>query len=219
MPSLQHSRLVVRITGIVYVLIGLALAAGGIWLVTLSGSLYYVFAGVGIVITGVLLIASRWAALWTYAAVLAGTLIWAVGEVGFDWWPLAARGDVIFPLGLWLLTPWITRNLDYGTGQRRTLIALPLWGATAAGIVVLVVGLVRDYHGLSGTIIVADRHDMSGEASSQPAEDWRDYGRTQFGQRYSPLTQNTRQCREFESRLDLPYRRFAGQERPGRNHL
>ena len=76
MPSLQHSRLVVRITGIVYVLIGLALAAGGIWLVTLGGSLYYVFAGVGIVITGVLLIASRWAALWTYAAVLAGTLIW-----------------------------------------------------------------------------------------------------------------------------------------------
>jgi hypothetical protein len=39
------------------------------------------------------------------------TLAWAVSEVQFDWWPLAARGDVIFPMALWLLTPVIVRGL------------------------------------------------------------------------------------------------------------
>jgi glucose dehydrogenase len=40
--------------------------------------------------TAVLLIARQRSALWVYAAVVIGTLVWAVSEVGFDWWPLAA---------------------------------------------------------------------------------------------------------------------------------
>jgi quinoprotein glucose dehydrogenase len=73
------------------------------WLGILGGSLYYVIAGVGILVTGALLVAGRASALWVYAAVLIGTLVWAIAEVGFDWWSLAARGDIIFPLALWLL--------------------------------------------------------------------------------------------------------------------
>src|SRR5690349_23315274 len=117
------SRPVVTITGIVYALVGLALAGGGAWLVALGGSPFYVLAGLGIFITGALLIAGRRSALWVYAAVLIGTLAWAVAEVGLDWWPLAARGDVIYPLGLWLLTPWITRNLGRGEASSG-------WGGT-----------------------------------------------------------------------------------------
>jgi hypothetical protein len=87
------------VTGIVYCIVGFALASGGLWLAVLGGSLYYVIAGLGILLTGGLLIAGRRSALWVYAAVLIGTLAWAIGEIGFDWWPLAARGDVVFPLG------------------------------------------------------------------------------------------------------------------------
>src|SRR6266700_3458074 len=119
MPASPRSRLVVTVTGMVYALVGLALAGGGAWLAALGGSSYYLIAGLGTLITGVLLIARRRAALWVYAAVLIGTLAWAVSEIGFDWWPLAARGDVIFPLALWLLTPWITRNLDRGAPAGR----------------------------------------------------------------------------------------------------
>ena len=129
MQALSRSRIVVTITGAVYGLIGLPLAGGGAWLAALGGSLYYVIAGLGILITGGLLIAGRRSALWVYAAVLIGTLIWAVGEVRFDWWPLAARGDVIFPLGLWLLTPWITRNLGQDATPSGRAYTLPLWAA------------------------------------------------------------------------------------------
>src|SRR5215470_15302799 len=78
-------------TGIFLALIGLALTGGGIWLAALGGSVYYIIAGLGILITGALLMARHRLALWVYAAVLIGTLVWAFREVGFDWWPLAAR--------------------------------------------------------------------------------------------------------------------------------
>jgi quinoprotein glucose dehydrogenase len=70
MRLLSPWRPVVTITGVVYALIGLALACGGAWLAMLDGSIYYVIAGLGILITGVLLIAGHGSALWVYAAVL-----------------------------------------------------------------------------------------------------------------------------------------------------
>jgi quinoprotein glucose dehydrogenase len=54
---------IITITGIIYTVIGLALACGGAWLVALGGSLYYVIAGLGILITGALLLGGRGAAL------------------------------------------------------------------------------------------------------------------------------------------------------------
>jgi quinoprotein glucose dehydrogenase len=191
MASLQGVRPVLKITGFVYALIGVALGGGGVWLVVLGGSAYYLVAGLGILATGILLAAARWPALWIYAAVLIGTLIWAVTEVGFDWWPLAARGDVIFPLGIWLLTPWITRNLGQGPSPRPLVVMLPLWIGMVAGVAVLAIGLTSNYHDVDGAIAAAESAGEPEDSASQPAEDWHDYGRTQFGQRYSPLTQIT----------------------------
>ena len=186
-----RSRIVVTITGVVYGLIGLALTCGGVWLAALGGSVYYIIAGFGILITGGLLIAGRRSALWVYAAVLIGTLIWAVAEVGFDWWPLAARGDVILPLGLWLLAPWIVRKLGHGAPPADKAVTLSLWAGVVASVVVLVVGLSSNYHEIHGTIASGNSEVAPSEAAAQPNEDWRAYGRTEFGQRFTPLTQIT----------------------------
>ena len=191
MQSLPPIKPVLKITGLVYALIGLLLAGGGVWLAALGGSAYYLIAGLGILATGILLATGRWPALWVYAAVLIGTLIWAVSEVGFDWWPLAARGDIIFPLGIWLLTPWITHNLGRGTPPRALVVKLPLWVGVGAGVAVLALGLTSNYHDIDGSIKDAATVAAPQDAATQPAEDWHDYGRTQFGQRYSPLTQIT----------------------------
>ena len=186
-----RSRIIVTITGVVYGMVGLALACGGAWLAALGGSVYYIIAGLGILITGGLLIAGRRSALWVYAAVLIGTLIWAVTEIGFDWWPLAARGDIIFPLGLWLLTPWIVRNLGHGALPAGKAVTLPLWAGVVASVVVLVVGLNSNYHEIYGTVTSVNSGLTPNDAAAQPDEDWRAYGRTDLGQRYSPLTQIT----------------------------
>ena len=185
-------RIIVTITGVLYGLVGLALACGGAWLAALGGSVYYIIAGLGILITGGLLIAGRRSALWVYAAVLIGTLIWAVAEIGFDWWPLAARGDVIFPLGLWLLTPWIVRNLGRGAAPPAgKAVTLALWAGVVASVVVLVVGLNSNYYEIYGTVTSVNSGLTPNDAAAQPDEDWRAYGRTDLGQRYSPLTQIT----------------------------
>ncbi|WP_300759112.1 hypothetical protein, partial [Janthinobacterium sp.] len=44
------------ITGVVFILLGLALAGGGAWLVYLGGSWYYVLAGIGLLIAGALVL-------------------------------------------------------------------------------------------------------------------------------------------------------------------
>jgi Glucose dehydrogenase len=44
-------------TAIILALIGLAIGGGGIWLAALGGSVYYIIAGIGILVTGALLMA------------------------------------------------------------------------------------------------------------------------------------------------------------------
>ncbi len=180
------------VTGAILGLIGLALLIGGGWLVALGGSAYYALAGIGILITAALLIRRRREALWVYAAVLVGTLGWSVWEIGFDWWPLAARGDILFPLALWLLSPWVMRNLRNGGRVTAGMAATPLWTGVALSAVVLVLGLTTNVHERKVTLAATpSAAGNPGASEGQPDADWRAYGRSQFGQRYSPLAELT----------------------------
>jgi quinoprotein glucose dehydrogenase len=175
-------------TGVFFGLVGLALLVGGGWLVALSGSAYYALAGIGILITAGFLIARRHHALWIYALVLIGTLAWSLWEIGIDWWPLAARGDILFPMALWLLCPWVTGSLR--TKPRGA--TLPLWIGVGLSLIVLGLGLTANVH--EREIALPAQPDAPGNpnaAEGQPDEDWRAYGRSQFGQRYSPLAEIT----------------------------
>src|SRR5207253_6570413 len=86
--AFSPSRLPPSLLGILLLLMGLVLLAGGIKLSMLGGSLYYLLAGIGLVVTGFLLLAARRAALSLYALVLFASTVWALWEVGLDWWQL-----------------------------------------------------------------------------------------------------------------------------------
>ena len=201
MSQPSRFRSAVALTGGLFALLGLALAGGGAWLAVLGGSIFYLVAGAATLATGWLLIARRRAALQVFAALLFGTAAWSVYDIGFDWWPMAARVDVFFVFGLWLLTPWITRPLTREDVAGRRNWTLPLWGGIAALAVVMAVALASDEHDRSGVLASSSAAGSATaasapvtdppEASAQPDEDWRDYGRTEFGQRYSPLRQIT----------------------------
>lgn len=184
---------------VVLALAGAVLLAAGIWLMALGGSWYYAIAGLGLLLTAGLLVAQRGIALSVYAAVVAGTLAWALWEVGLDWWPLAARGDVLFVVGLILLTPWVTRSL-HARGDRRDAparavsllhpVALPLVGILAASLVVGIVTWFLEPHRIEGAL--PDRRaDAAADLQRVPPGEWHAYGRSGFGQRFSPLTQIT----------------------------
>lgn len=62
MPGPGRSPVLIATT-ILTLLIGVALAIGGIWLITLGGSWFYAIAAVGFLLTGILLLAQKPAAL------------------------------------------------------------------------------------------------------------------------------------------------------------
>lgn len=180
------------ITSILFLLIGLVLGGGGLWLAMLGGSLFYVFAGLMFILTAFLLFIRRPAALWLYAFLVIVALVWAIWEVGFDWWQLGPRGGLIILLGLWLLTPWIRRPLGFisPTGVRYGANPWPLAIPVIISIAVAIYAMTRDPHDLSGelptTVVAAAAVPFGGNV---PDGEWHQYGRTPFGQRYSPLDQ------------------------------
>ena len=89
----------------------LAMFVGGVWLIVLGGSWYYGLAGAGSLLTAVLLWQERRTALHLFAVIWVLTVIWALWEVGLDWWGLVPRlvaMTVIFLL-IGLLSPILRR--------------------------------------------------------------------------------------------------------------
>ncbi|MDC9832790.1 glucose/quinate/shikimate family membrane-bound PQQ-dependent dehydrogenase [Rhizobium binxianense] len=181
------------ITSIFFIIVGLALGGGGLWLVTLGGSIFYLFAGLMFLITAGLLLMRKAVALWVYAVLVVAALAWAVWEVGFDWWQLGPRGGMIILLGLWLLTPWIRRPLGLRSPTGFTYGANP-WPLAVPVILAILVALysmTRDPHDLAGELPTDKVAASPAFGGSVPDGEWHQYGRTPFGQRYSPLDQIT----------------------------
>ena len=182
------------ITAAVFMLLGLALLAGGAWLLALGGSPYYVLAGAMLIATGWLAWRGRRLALGLHALLLLGTLLWALYEVRFDWWQLVPRVAVWFALALWLLVPWVSRRLVVGPrpALRWAAGTLPLWIAVALSAVAGAVAFFTDYYTLAGQVSEANMAaPPPSDATGTPANDWIAYGRSGYGDRYSPAAQIT----------------------------
>jgi quinoprotein glucose dehydrogenase len=183
-----------RIYASLVVLLGLALLWGGVQLLLVGGSLYYVLAGGMTVACGMLLWRGRIEGAWLYGVVVLLTLIWALWEVGFDFWGLLPRLGLLVVFGLWLFAPWTRRGL---AGPRREAPAgrVILGGSAVAGALILGALL----HGLVGRA-PDDPIYQAGLAVAQPAVarpvspaaargDWLHYGADPGGTRFSPLDQ------------------------------
>lgn len=172
-------------------LIGLALGAGGVWLILLDGSWYYAFAGLAFLIAAALSFAKRPVVLPFYALFMITSLGWAVWEVGFDWWQLGPRGGLIVLIGLWLAMPAYRKTLLVGkpVPEVKPTRSFVLEGSLVLAIVVAVYSMMNNPHAIEGQLNdspVVSSPDLGGDV---PAGDWHQYGRTPFGQRYSPLDQ------------------------------
>ncbi|MGE8311283.1 MAG: glucose/quinate/shikimate family membrane-bound PQQ-dependent dehydrogenase [Pseudomonas protegens] len=182
------SRLLPSLLGILLLLMGLALLAGGIKLSMLGGSLYYVLAGIGLTLTGLLLLAGKRAALGLYALVLFASTVWSLWEIGLDWWQLVPRLSLWFALGVVLLLPWFRRPLlrdgPAPLGTAALSVAVVLAGGAAIGSQFTNPGEISGDLG-------RDTADMTSTAPAIPDGEWQAYGRTEFGDRYSPLKQIT----------------------------
>ncbi|MBE7211696.1 MAG: membrane-bound PQQ-dependent dehydrogenase, glucose/quinate/shikimate family, partial [Gluconacetobacter diazotrophicus] len=98
-------------TGSVVCLLGLLFLGLGAWLAALGGNWYYVVAGAMMTASGILIARNRIGGVRLYGLLLAGTVIWALAEVGFDGWALIPRLVAPAVLGFWICLPWIAGRL------------------------------------------------------------------------------------------------------------
>ena len=183
--------MLLTLTAALIAIIGLVLTGGGGWLLSLGGSPYYLVTGLAFLATAILLFRRSAAALWLYALIVLGSLGWAIWEVGFDWWQLGPRGGVIVLLGLWLMLPAIRRPLGFAspTGMPYPASPLPLAVASLVAIAVAGYSMTQDPHDRAGTLPTDIVNATPALGGNVPAGEWHQYGRTQYGQRYSPLDQ------------------------------
>ncbi len=161
------------------VLVGGWMAAGGSWLIGLGGSWYYLPAGILTLSAAFLVWRGQLLGLWLYLALLAGTLAWALIEVGFHFWLLLPR--VGLPLGFAILIVLVLRPAARVSGKAGSIGRATGLIATVAGILLLT--LFRDPVALR----VASPAPASPVAiEAQNASEWRVYGRTLAGTRYVP---------------------------------
>ncbi|WP_397452166.1 glucose/quinate/shikimate family membrane-bound PQQ-dependent dehydrogenase [Pseudomonas sp. NA-150] len=203
----SRPRLFPTLIGVVLLILGLALLAGGISLMRMGGSLYYVIAGAGFALSGILLIFGRRAGVGVYALFLFATTVWAFWEIRLDWWQLVPRLALWFVIGVVLLLPAARRPLLPLKKPLHTVglfFAVLLAGATAVG------SQYFQYDEIQGEQTRTEA-GVPRVPARQPEGDWQSYGRTPFGDRYSPLAQITPQ----NAHLLKPAWRFRTGDLPG----
>ncbi len=177
-----------RVLGALVALLGLGLAAGGIKLISLGGSWFYLLAGIAMIAIGYCVIRRRSAALWTALGLLAVSLLWALWEVGIDFWQLVPRTVtfLVIALGTAIISPVLLRK----SGRP----ALP--GKYAAGLsVVLAAAFVATLGGMfrpHPTIVAtsgAAAPVVNADAGKDSGNDWPAYGRNTEGNRFAQFDQ------------------------------
>jgi quinate dehydrogenase (quinone) len=167
-------------------LVGLALVAGGIWLVGLGGSPYYLLAGGGVTATGAMLVRRHPAAGLVYGGVLIVTAAWALWESGLEFWPLLPRLFAPAVLGFFVLAVIPSAPKGRLRGQSAAAVLLTALGCLCLLAAALPATLTW---GQAETPFQA----LEGAPAAKPASDWRAYGHDPQGTRYSPVDQINRE--------------------------
>ena len=207
------SRRLRRAHALLLVLAGAALLVGGVWLMTLAGSLYYALAGLVVVVSGVLAWRGDRRAAWLYAVLLAGTMVWAVFEAGFDVWGLLPRLAAPVALGI----PFLFASLR----GKRSDTSLPRWAIPAGAVATVLLVAVAFRTGMAARPV--DPLWQRGAAPGAPAAlaqplatlsggDWLHYGNDAGGTRFSPLDQIKP---DNVGRLEVAWEADVGPATPG----
>lgn len=172
-----------RVLGVVLLLIGLILAIGGLQLAILGGSPYYILAGVGLLVAGVLIARRNIAGAWVYLAVYVATVVWALWEAGLNGWALVPRlvGPSVLVVLVLLSAPLLTVD------RRPRRFAWKALLASLAGLAILILATV--VAGLPAKPGAPSGPERAAGATA--GADWTAYGGTYDAQRYSALSQIT----------------------------
>ena len=189
------ARAMVWLVAVVAGALGLALLWVGGQIVLAGGTPYYAAAGVLLLLAGAAgLTGRRRAHLGLLTATLALTLVWTAIEIAGKGWPSAWGVDLAGRAGLLAALPVAALLAEVLGGPARRLRA-PVLGGVAA-TVVAVVAVVAFHWERAESPTAVTRVAPAAIADSglhNSAEEWRSFGGSALGQRFSPAAQITPQ--------------------------
>ena len=163
--------------------LGLILAAGGVWLLFVGGSPYYVIAGIAMIASAALLFVGRPVGMWVYVATFVCTVPWALWESGTNPWALVPRlvGPAILLALVALLSPLVDRRTRWlsavgGAVGSLAFLGIVIWADAAAQPDRVLGSLPPVAHAAGPQAVGAD---------------WPAWGGTNAGERFSTLAQIT----------------------------
>lgn len=203
-------RLYLGLVAIVFVIVGLVIAGGGAWLLSLGGSFYYLVAGLLLIASGLLYYRRRMLGFWLYLVMFALTVVWAFWEKGLNGWAQVPRlvAPTIVLLALLPTIGALRRSDPKLAGVRGAVasiagifafglygLAQPLWNppmatAQAQATPAPVAPAAPAEESAPAPTTVAVR---PAQPELETGADWPAYGGTYHATRYSPLNQITRE--------------------------
>ncbi|MBA1272526.1 glucose/quinate/shikimate family membrane-bound PQQ-dependent dehydrogenase [Stutzerimonas azotifigens] len=166
---------------------GLPFLAGGAYLATLGGSLYFVLAGIGLTLSAVLLFKGRLMGAWLFAAVMLVTVIWALVDAGLEFWPLVSRiyALAVLSLVVALVYPTLRRINGFNAGRGGYALSALL----AIGIVAGGWGMFIPHAPVAPT---GDGPGLTAVDPDNAQQDWKHYGNDNGGGRFAAVDQINR---------------------------
>jgi quinate dehydrogenase (quinone) len=176
------------VLGAVILMTGLFILGGGAYLLILGGSWYFALAGLGLSLAGILLAVRRSEGAMLYLFVFAATVVWALCDVGFAFWPLVSRlfAAAVLAVPVLLLAPALRPNRVW----LPTRLALSLAAIAVLALAATVVAALQPTPIVSADGAAAPVAGRS--VASVPGGDWPHWGRSPSGTRFAPLAQITR---------------------------
>lgn len=169
--------------GLLIALIGLGLAAGGGYLLSLGGSAYFLLMGLAMLVSGLLIARRNPRGAWLYGVALVLTAIWAVWDAGLEYWPLVSRVLTFAVIGL--VVALIYPTLVRASGAHAGRGAYGLAGLLGIGVLATLAYMFVPTH-----VVKADKVPaIQPVAPGTEQKDWAHWGNTTAGNRFAALDQ------------------------------
>ncbi|HKS13165.1 MAG TPA: membrane-bound PQQ-dependent dehydrogenase, glucose/quinate/shikimate family [Pseudomonas sp.] len=167
--------------GVIILLAGLYFIGGGGWLAWLGGSWYFLIAGLLLVTAGGLIARRRLLGVLLIAVTVLYTVVWALWDVGLQFWPLLSRvfAFAFIAAAVAFSVPLFTR------ARKARVTAIAVGALTSVGIVATGISAFEPKNIIRDADAVAAAEKVAPEIDNGAPGDWRAWAGDTHGSRFS----------------------------------
>ncbi|WP_409260073.1 MULTISPECIES: membrane-bound PQQ-dependent dehydrogenase, glucose/quinate/shikimate family [unclassified Pseudomonas] len=167
--------------GTIILLAGLYFIGGGGWLAWLGGSWYFLITGLMLVAAGGLIVRRRSLGVLLIAVAVLYTVVWALWDVGLQFWPLLSRVLAFAMIGAAVAfsVPLFTRS------RKARITGVALGAAASVGVVITAVSAFEPKNVIRDAESVAAANDVPVEKADKEPGDWKAWAGDTHGSRFS----------------------------------